>query len=654
VLLKHPSLWGALLLGIAASALALSCEMSTGLLTSSERSSLYTFNIASSSIPAVGDGAVLAPGSLLDVSVTRRSGASALAVLDLSLNKADGTSASALRFVSGSVDSSKAKPTEASLKRVSRVEGKLEGFAIPFDQAPGLYSLQVAVSGAEGTVLQQETVSLFVYAAAPVIESVSVYPPAVEPGGPALLGLSVSWKQLGDDAAQTGDPWIRWSRNGTAFAEGPLSGGFAKAVWTAPRSEGAYSVRVEVFPSAPAKGESYAFKSAASQDIRVMVIGAAGVSGNDFSDPLAFYSLLKLDGSFEDSGTRPRTEEPRSFGAPSLDIFPAGFGYRFDSASGVSVPGLMPPVVSGKLASFAVLVRLAPDSGDGSIVRFVSEDSSYALSLGLEGGKPYVESRDSGAVRRSLAPTAIPSGPLTLEAILKPEGDALTVSWRVEGERVDAPSIPLPTAPSAGSARLGGEGSLAGVYDGFGMMRPGASSYPSPAFRLAARRQWKSALLIAESFEDGVLPDGSKTSGSVVLSSRGLALKGSGSSIDLAPAFAPGSGLAVEVGLTGDLKSFLVDFKDSSGKRALAVRGSGEVIDPDGEALGSLPARDASLAFSIEQRDGKLCAVGRGGSPVYLLPGPVGRYTLSLARDGGDAQTIVDRVLVRSSSSPSR
>jgi hypothetical protein len=629
--------------------------MSTGLLTSSERSSLYTFTIASPSSSSVVDGAVLAPGSLLDVSVARRSGASALAVLDLSLLQADGSSAGALRFVSGSVDSSKAKPTEASLKRVTRVEGKLDGFAIPADQAPGLYRLQVAVSGAEGSVLQQETISIFVCAAAPVIDSVSVYPPAVEPGGPALLGLSVSWKQLGGDAAaEAGDPWIRWSRNGAAFAEGLLSGGLSKAVWTAPRSEGAYSVRVEVFPIAPDKGESYSFKSAASQDIRVMVIGTAGAGGGDFSDPLAFYSLLKLDGSFEDSGTRPRTEEPRSFGSPALDVFPSGFGYRFDSTSGVSVPGLMPPVVSGKLSSFAVLVRLAPDGGDGSIVRFVSEDSSFALSLGLEGGKPYVESRDSGSVRRSLAPTAIPSGPLTLEAILKPEGDALTVSWRVEGERVEAPSIPLPSAPSAGGARLGGEGSLAGLYDGFGMMRPGASSYPSPAFRLAARRQWKSALVMAEGFEDGALPDGSKTAGSAILSPRGLVLSGADASIDLAPAFAPGSGLAVEVGLSGDLKSFLVDIKDAAGKRAFAVRGSGEVMDPDGNELGVLPP-DARLSFSIEQRDGKLCAIGRGGSPVCPLSGPVGRCTLSLARDSGDAQTIVDRVLVRSiSSSPAR
>jgi hypothetical protein len=74
-----------------------------------------------------------------------------------------------------------------------------------------------------------------------------------------------------------------------------------------------------------------------------MVIAASGGSGNDFADPLSFYSLLRLDGSFDDSGTRPRGAQPEAFGSPSLDIYPGGFGYRFGAKAGVTVPGLMPP-----------------------------------------------------------------------------------------------------------------------------------------------------------------------------------------------------------------------------------------------------------------------------------------------------------------------
>jgi hypothetical protein len=648
------SLRGMLILGAAVSALAVSCEMSTGLLSESERSSLYTLTLASKSISSIANGAVLAPGAELDVSVVRRSGASALAVLDCSLLNLDGSSASALRFVSATVDSSKAKPAgSASSTKVSRVEGKLQGFSIPSDQVPGAYKLSVAAVGSEGTVLQQETISIFVGSAAPAIDSA----PAVEPGAPALLGLSVSWTSLassaegGAQSSDVRDPWIRWSRNGSTFAEGLQSAGFAKTVWTSPRAEGAYSIRAEVFPAAPSEGGSYSFKAVASQDLRVMVIDPVGESGDDFADALAFHSLLKFDGGFDDSGTRLRTEQPAPTGAPALDAYPGGFGYRFGPSAGVSVPGLMPPSTSGKLGAFAVLVRLAPDGGQGNLVRFASPDSSYVLSLGLDGGKPYVESRIGGSSRRSLASSSVPSGPISLEAILKPEGDSLTVSWRADGERIDAPSIPLPPAPPAGSATLGGADSLPGVYDGFGLMLPGAiSSYPSPTFRLASRRRWKSSLILAEGFEDGVLPPSSSASGSTSMTSRGLVLK-DGGSITLAPQFSPGAGIAIEVGIEGDRGSCLVDFLDSDGKRVFSIRGTGEVLDASGAVLGAIPLSGSKIDFSIEQRDGKTRVVGNGGAPAYVVSGFAGRYSLSFRQAGGVSQAIVYRALVRPSSS---
>jgi hypothetical protein len=656
--MKRWSPRGILILGIAVSALAVSCEMSSGLLTESERSSLYSLTIVSNSTQSIKDGSVLLPGTQVGVSVAKRSGASAPAALDFSLRKPDGSSAVAMRFISTSVDTSKiASTTDLPSKSVSNVDGKLEGFSIPSDQASGPYQLAIAVVGSDGSVIQQETVTIFVGGAKPVIDSASVYPPAVEPGAAVLLGLTVSWVALaspdGGAASATGDPWIRWSRNGSTFAEGLQSSGFAKAVWTAPRAEGAYSIRAEVFPTAPTKGVNFSFKAAASQDLRVMVIaaagGSAGGSGNDFADPLAFYSLLKLDGSFEDSGTRPRSAQPEVIGSPILDAYSGGFGYRFGTGSGVSVPGLMPPSVSGKLASFAVLVRLDPGEGKGHMVRFASADSSYVLALGIDEGRPYVESRISGMTQRSLASSSIPRGSLTLEAVLRPEGDSLSITWYAEGERIDAPSLPLPSAPPAGSATLGGAGSLSGVYDGFGLMEPGtSSSYPSPAFRLASRRQWKSSLIIAEGFEDGVLPSSSRTSGSVAFVPRGLALKGP-SSITLGPDFSLGSGLAIEVGTEGDRDFFLIDFLDGDGKRAFALRGTGEVLAASGNAVGSLTAPGGRISFSLEERDGRLCVIGNGGASSCVVPGSVRRFTLSLKQEREASQAIVNRVLVRSS-----
>jgi hypothetical protein len=653
--LRH-SLRGALALGLAVSALAVSCEMSSGLLSESERSSLYTLTIVSKDNADIADGAIVYPGTPIVVTVAKRSGASDPVTLDLSLAKADGSPAAALRFAASSVDASKSK-SAAAIKSISHIDGKLEGFSIPDGQEPGAYQLAVAISGSDGTVLQQETLSVFVGRVKPVIDSVSVFPPAVEPNASVLLGLTVSWVSLapsdssGASRQVGGDPWIRWSRDGSVFAEGLESAGFAKVVWTAPRIEGAYSIRAEVFPSAPAKGAAFSFKAAASQDLRVMVIAAAGGSGNDFADPLSFYSLLKLDGSFDDSGTRPRSSQPEAFGAPSLDVYPSGFGYRFGASAGLRIPGLMPPSASGRLAAFAVLARLDPDQADGSIVRFASADSSYALVLGIKDGKPYVESQVAGKTQRSVASSSIPRGPLTLEAVLRPEGDALSVSWRVEGERVDAPPLPLPPAPPAGSATLGSPLSLPGVYDGFGLMVAAPSAaYPSPAFRLASRRQWKSSLIIAEGFEDGVLPPSSSASGSVSLSDRGLALQAS-SAIALSPAFGLGAGVAVEVGLEGDRGSCLIGFSSPDGGRVFAVRGTGEVVDASGKAIGSLPVSGARIGFSLEQRDGKLLVVGAGGAPAIGVPGTIRRFVLSIERGEGTLPAVLDRVLLRSLSS---
>jgi hypothetical protein len=644
---------------LAVSVLALSCGMSSGLLSDSERSSLYSLSVSVKDGQAISDGAIVYPGTQVTALVAKSAGASDPSVLDVSLLKQDGTPAAALRFASSKADMSKFKSLSTlSSKSVAGIDGKLEGFTVPAGQEAGAYQLTVAVLGPDGSSLQQETISIFVGPAQPSIDSASVFPPSVEPGASVLLGLTVSWLSLAPPdssdalAKQVNDPWIKWSRDGSVFAEGLQSAGFSKVVWTAPRIEGAYSVRAEVFPSAPAKGTTFSFKAAASQDLRVMVIAAQGGSGNDFADPLAFYSLLKFDGSFDDLGTRLRSAQPESFGSPLLDTYSSGFGYRFGSLSGVRIPGLMPPSASGKLDAFAVLLRLAPDQSDGSLVRFASADASYSLVLGLKGGTPYVESQVSGAAHRSVALSAIPRGPLTLEAIFSPVGDELSISWRAEGVRIEAPSLPLPSAPPSGSATLGGSLSLSGVYDGFGVLIPGASSaYPSPTYRLASRRKWKSSLVMAEGFEDGVLPASSTASGSVSLSSSGLTLD-KGASLALSPNLDIGAGLVVEAGIEDSSAGGRLDFSTPDGERAFEVSGAGTVSDASGKVLGTIPVSDASVGFSLELRDGGPYLIGSGEKSGLGIPGSAKRLILSL-RQEGTVQAVFTRILVRSASSAS-
>jgi hypothetical protein len=673
----------AIALALAISGLALSCElssgMSSGLLSNSERNSLYTLTINNYDGTTLADGSFVYPGSSLVAYVVKKSGVSDPATMDLSLTASDGSSSAALRFATAVTPTaatistptvSTTVSTTVATKSVVGFDGKLEGFAIPSTAASGGYTLSVALSGSDGSTLQQEKLHLFVGHAQPTINSISVFPPSVEPNSSVLLSLTTAWTAIAvpaslspvpattTAASETCNPWIRWSKDGNAFAQGLLSDGLNKIVWTAPSIEGAYSITAEVFPCAPSSGASYPFKAAANQDLKVMVIDAVGGSGNDFADSLSFYSLLKLKGSFEDSGTRLKTVPPTSFGSPTLDTYSSGFGYDFGSTAGVTIPGLMPPSSSGNLGAFAVLVRMDSSGTNGTIVRFASADNTYLFSLGLKSGRPYIESLSGGQSQRSVASSAISQSPFTLEAVLTPDGDKLDIAWRAEGMLIAAPSIDLPAAPPAGSATLGGPLSLAGVYDGFGLMVPTtSSSYPSPAYRLAAKRAWKSDLVLAESFENGLPPrsvfsdpDGSNPS----TSTSGILLSPS-SSVSLPPSFGIGSGLVVEANIQGDRSLCFLEFSIPGEGRVFAVSGTGQVVgakkgsDTADPSLGSFDVSGTRVRFSIEQKDGALSIVS--GRSTVNVPSVAKQYQLSFTYGpAGTSNALVSDVIVRSSS----
>ena len=677
---RHPSAHRGLLTALAATALVFSCDMSTGFLSDSERGSVYTLTISSGDGVPLTDGDVVLPGTEIAADVAKKTGAGDLASLDFSLSGKNGGSASGLRLFTSAAKTLTSSASNASVspgtvfsasKSVAGIDGKLTGFILPETIASGSYVLSVSVSGADGVVLQQRAVNIFVGRSRPIIESVSTFPPSVEPGASVLLGLTVSWQALAAPTfpaaaavtvrtsaevpkppvtavVETHDPWIRWRRDGSTFAEGLFSEGLDKVVWPAPRSEGAYPISVEVFPAAPPQGLPFSFKAPVRQDLKVMVISPPGGSGDDFADSLAFFSLLRLDGTFDDAGTRPRTVQPQGFGSPALDIYSSGFGYRFDESSGVRVPGLMPPTSNGGIAAFAILLRLDSDQSDGVLVRFVSDDGSYALVFGIKDSKPYVESLAAGKTQRSTALSPIQRFPLTLEAVLEPEGDRLSISWNAEGERIRAPSMDLPPPPPEGSAQLGGAQSLSGVYDGFGMIVGGAS----PSYRLASRRKWKASLVVAESFEDGTLPQRSNASAGVSASAGHLAFE-PGAKIVLEPSFGAASAYVIEADIEGDRSSCSVVLSTPRDEAVLSVGGTGAVFGPAGKLVGSIPITDGRISFSLEPKDGKIFLRGTEGSDPITIPSSARLLVLSLRRDGGSGMAVFDRVLVRASSSSS-
>lgn len=637
--------------------------MSSSLLSDSERSSLYAVSLNSSDGKAIVDGSIVAPGSGIVASISKLPGASDPAAIEIALESAAGGRAAGLRAQTADFKpSEKAKLSIAvgAAKTVDKIEGRLPTLAVPDSISAGTFEVTATVLDAAGAVLQSSRVTVFAGASQPVVESVTSFPPAVEPGAPVLLCLAVARSlEEGEEAAVPSgpawDPWIVWSVEGRSFAEGPLSAGLDEAVWQAPRAAGAYSVTAQVYPAAPLRGKSFSFRSAARQDVRVMAMASSGESGDDFADSLSYLCLLRLDGDFADSGTRPRVSQPAAFGSPRLDVYASGFGYRLGAAAGVRIPGLMPPSQGDRLSPFSVIVRLDPDQGDGVIARFATDDGGYSLSLGLKDWKPYAEFSFDGKVTRSQAATGIPRSPLTLEAAFKPEGERLAISWRAEGERIESPSMPLPPPPPAldaasgpaGGAEIGGPRSLPGVYDGFGLSAgPG-----SPAFRLASRRKWKASLILAEGFEDGKLPRLSVPSGAASAASGSLSLM-PGASIALEPSFDPAAGEAVvEAAIAGDRASLRLDFISPGGARIFTVTGTGDVLDAEGARLGVLDARPGRLSIGVSASgDGYL--VASGGSAAVSVPGGPSALALALRREGGTDELSIESVIARRASAP--
>jgi hypothetical protein len=620
-----------------ASLASASCELSSGLLSESERSSLYTVKLKSGDA-ALDNGSFIQAGSSVVAEVTKLSGAEDIAFLDMGLSGTE---------ISERLAGPAAKAAAKGSKAVSSIEGAMPPLELPSSLEPGAYSLTLQLSSADGKSLQKTSVLVFVGLTMPKVESVSLYPPSVEPGQGILLGVSL------DTATGAADPWIRWSRDGVSFAAGLLSEGADRVVWTAPRAEGAYSLSVEAFPCAPPAGSTYAFRSTSRQDLKAMVKATTGGSADEFSDPLAFLSLLRLDGSFDDSGVRSRAEGPAPFGSPSLDVYPGGFGYSFGASAGVRIPGLMPPTFQGSSVPFSAVFRLAPQSSSGYLLRFASTDAAYLLELGLDEGKPYATLRVGDAEFRSLAAVALTSAPHTLVATIRPGATETLVTWNVDGARVDAPSLlPLPNPP-AGSAIIGGSGSLPGVYDAFGLMGATGPSRPiaPPSYRLASRRSFKSSIAIAEGFEEGILPPGAVATGNAT-ASYGAILLAEGASVDFGSVSKLDKPLRAEADLVGEAARFSLAFKDKAGKQLFSVGGGGDVFDGEGRLRGRIPAAEGRLAFIV--------VPGRGGFAVSAPDGrdgvaieaenPLIPFSISALASAGGDPIALSRLLARDSS----
>lgn len=167
-----------LLIALTSLAMIASCELSSGFLSDSERSSLYSLSVGRSDGSAFVEGSVLLPGTEVAAFVSKKSGAADLATLDFSLASEGGIASSGLRLLSSSSRSLLNTGSGAgSAKSVPILLGTISGFQIPDTTPPGLYVLSVSISGPDGSVVQKDSVKVFVGRKLPRIAAVTTFPP---------------------------------------------------------------------------------------------------------------------------------------------------------------------------------------------------------------------------------------------------------------------------------------------------------------------------------------------------------------------------------------------------------------------------------------------------------------------------------------------
>jgi hypothetical protein len=613
-------------------ALVSGCDTSSAIFSDADRRSIYSLTALSSAGKSLA-GASLLPGESVRLSLSNMTGSKAPESLAVSIEDGTGKAIASLVYATA-----KAGGVGASPVLVDSLSGSLPSFQLPADLVPGVYTLVTSLADESGARLQSGRLVFFIGPQGFDLGSLSVYPPTSAPSQPVLFSVGV---RTGEPASS---PWLRWSADGRLLSEGSLADGYDKVVWTAPQLDGAYAIKVELFPARP--GPTLDLPSPWRQEIKAIVSKDAAMGPDEYGDGSKLLSHLGFEGDLADSGTRPQPQGPSVLGKPALEVYPGGFGYRLGETSGVLLPGAVPPQSGGLGSAFSLLWRFYTQQPGGDLLRVASVEGSLLLRAGLENGSPFVETYDQDGKHRSVAPASVSPGLVDLALSFEPVNGKYELVWSVNGQRVPAPAVPMRTFPDTAVARLGGPASLSGIYDEFAISDDSTGS--PPFFHAAALRAWKAGLMVAEGFESRSLPDSMTAGGSVTLAPRRLGL-GQGGSLVLNDELDLRRPLLVATTWDGSDSPFAVELS-ADGNPLVTVMSSGEIRGPDGAVLGTLRPLDAGkLTFIAKALPDGLEISLSGGLPAgrLSLKPPPKALNLALRAQDSAGSIWISSILVR-------
>lgn len=325
----------------------------------------------------------------------------------------------------------------------------------------GLYKVRLRVYDSDGQLIKETVTPFFESRISIQIEGIEVYPPEFTPEGSGFIIPKI-------DAP--GTVWVRWSLGNSILSEGTLDQYTDGFLWTAPESEGAYTIKMEVFPfSPPDLSTSYSFSSQIYRDVQVFVTNSVSPDIYDLSPGSSYTVLLNLNGSLKNEGIQ--DIKATSIGVSVLQLENGGFGYRFSDDSGIKLSGgTILPFSEGVLAPFSVTLRL-------SVQQIQSEKK--ILTVSDSAGELFsIKTSSSGEIFAHLKQ---PSGNLECLSGIIPEGlseitlsvvplqSGITFLWYKDGEMIQSRRfdyIPLTVTDTvSGTAVISGENGFSGFLD---------------------------------------------------------------------------------------------------------------------------------------------------------------------------------------------
>ncbi len=444
----------------------------------------------------IKNGSILETGSALPVTLVYDESVSDFDYLMISLYDDAGTELAANKISKNTIGNNRKKEID--------LPGNLE---------KGLYHIKFELLKGD-TVVFSSVTDFFSETGNYAVKTMLSYPPDPAPGENVLL--------IADSVYPAGrDPYYRWEINGKIVHEGLFSAGGNKYSWKTTANEGAFPVRVEMFPFAPSKAVFDNFISPFYNESIIFVSESNRKRFNEFTPESSYSTLFHFRGEITDSGYNSiKGAAGIITGSPALDFRSGIYGYYFKNDDSISIPSLSVPFSKqGEMQPFSIKFRFLPDYSaaflekQGTIPLFtaISDDGIFRLVSGFSGrGEYYLELVSGGRrfISRAYDSISATGSIINLNISVYPDSGSSLIVWMINGKTVQKDKAPFrPEIENTKGRTVIGSSLYPLLIDEAGVFTKtsdGKSSVDPEAFKNYNLEKFGNDLIFAEGFDNNL------------------------------------------------------------------------------------------------------------------------------------------------------